>query len=461
MGIEAAFMVPHPPVIIPKIGKGEEGKISKTKEAYEEVANRIGVLKPDTIVVISSHQTMYADYFHISPRRSAKGNFEKFKVSSVNMAVKYDTEFVDQLVSIAQSYHVPAGTKGEKDKMLDYGTMIPLVFVNQKWKEYKLVRIGLSGLPFTRHYELGKCIKDAAKKLGRKTVVIASGDLSHRMQKNGPYGYVEEGPKYDEKVMNIMEHARFDELFDFEEGFLAKAGECGHRTFLVLAGTLDQAAVQAEKLSYEGPLGVGYGVCAYRVMGENEDCSYEERYIEREEKRIEKRKEKEDDYVSLARTAIEEYMVSGESTVTTEQLPDELCHNKAGAFVLIKEAGKLRGCIGTIEPMKDSLAEEIMCNAMNAAFHDPRYAPIRKDELKRLEIIVDVIGKLEEIDSNEMLDIHRYGVIVSRGRKKGFLLPNQSGLETVEQQVAIARKNAGIKPKDKVKVERFEVVRHI
>ncbi len=461
MGIEAAFMVPHPPVIIPKVGKGEEGKISKTKEAYEEVASRIEKLKPDTIVIISSHQTMYADYFHISPRKSAKGNFEKFKVSSVNMAVKYDTEFVDEIVSIAQSHHVPAGTKGEKDKMLDYGTMIPLTFVNQKWKEYKLVRIGLSGLPFTRHYELGQCVKEAANRLGRKTVVIASGDLSHRMQKDGPYGYVTEGPKYDEKVMNIMEHARFDELFNFDEGVLAKAAECGHRTFLVLAGSLDHTAVQAEKLSYEGPFGVGYGICSYRVLGEDKECNFKEKYIAREERKIEEYKKKEDGFVSLARSAIKEYATSGEILRVPNPLPEELCHKKAGAFVLIKEAGKLRGCIGTIEPVKESLAEEIICNAVNAAFHDPRYAPIRKDELKRLEIIVDVTGELEEIDSTEMLDIDRYGVIVSRGRKKGFLLPNQNGLETVEQQVAIARKNAGVKPKEKVKMERFEVVRHI
>lgn len=461
MSIESAFMLPHPPAIIPKIGKGDEEKLRKTKEAYEEVANRIEKLQPDTIVVVSSHQTMYADYFHISPRKGAKGNFEKFKVSSINVAVKYDTEFVDQLTKSANGHQVPAGTKGERDKMLDYGTMIPLTFINKKWKDYQLVRIGLSGLPFTRHYELGQCIQEVAERLGRKTVVIASGDLSHRMQKEGPYGYTVEGPKYDAKVMNLMEHGRFDELFDFEEGVLAKAAECGHRAFLVLAGALDRKFVQAEKLSYEGPFGVGYGICAYQVNGDDPERNFKEQYIAREEERIAMKKEKEDAFVALARATIETYAVSGQISSMSHQMTEELCHRKAGVFVQVKEAGKLRGCVGTIEPTKDSLGEEIMCQAVNAAFHDPRYEPIRTEELNRLEIIVDVTGMPEEIESVDRLDITRYGVIVQKGRKKGFLLPNQSGLETVEQQLAIARKNAGIKPKDKVKVERFEVVRHI
>lgn len=460
MGIEAAFMVPHPPIIIPKIGKGEEVKIRKTIDAYEEIANRIGELHPDTIVVISSHQTMYADYFHISPRKSAKGNFENFKVSSVNVAVKYDTEFVSELTSVAETYDVPAGTKGEKNKMLDHGTMIPLIFINKKWKDYRLVRVGLSGLSFTKHYELGQCIKNAAQKLGRKTVIIASGDLSHRMQEDGPYGYYEEGPQYDEKVMDIMANARFDELFDFDEGFLAKAAECGHRTFLVMAGALDRTEVQAEALSYEGPFGVGYGICAYKVIKEDADRNLKEKYIAREETKIKAHMEKEDAFVSLARRTIEECVVFGQMPTVPEGLPEEFYHSKAGVFVSIKESGKLRGCLGTIEPVKASLAEEIIQNAVNAALHDPRFAPIQKDELKRVEIIVDVVGIPEEIASLDMLDINRYGVIVTKGRKKGFLLPNQNGLETVEQQVMLAKRNAGLKQKDKVKVKRFEVVRH-
>ncbi len=177
MGISAAFMVPHPPLIVAEVGRGEERKIQRTIDAYGEVARRIGALRPETIVVISPHQTMYADYFHISPGTWGKGDFGQFRAGQVRMEVPYDTIFVKELCQLADSCGLPAGTEGERDRRLDHGTMVPLYFVNQQWEGYRLVRIGLSGLPLKMHYDLGRCIFNAAEALGRQTVLIASGDL--------------------------------------------------------------------------------------------------------------------------------------------------------------------------------------------------------------------------------------------------------------------------------------------
>jgi AmmeMemoRadiSam system protein B len=143
--------------------------------------------------------------------------------------------------------------------------MVPLYFVNQQWEGYRLVRIGLSGLPLKMHYDLGRCIFNAAEALGRQTVLIASGDLSHRLKAEGPYGYRKEGTKYDQQVMDIMGRAAFAELLDFPEDFCSQAGECGHRSFVMMAGALSQLQITPEKLSYEGPFGVGYGICAYSL----------------------------------------------------------------------------------------------------------------------------------------------------------------------------------------------------
>ena len=140
---------------------------------------------------------------------------------------------------------------------------MPLYFVGRYLKDYQLVRVGLSGLPFPMHYALGKCIRETADALGRRTVVVASGDLSHRLKADGPYGYQKEGPEYDRKLMDVMGRAAFLELLDFPESFCSKAGECGHRSFVIMAGALDKVQVTPERLSYEGPFGVGYGVCAY------------------------------------------------------------------------------------------------------------------------------------------------------------------------------------------------------
>ena len=118
-------MVPHPPLIIPEIGRGEEKKIQDTIDAYHEVGRRIGALRPDTIVLISPHQIMYADYFHISPGKSGKGDFGQFRAGQVEMKVTYDTEFAENLGKLAEAGEIPAGTLGARDRRLDHGPMVP------------------------------------------------------------------------------------------------------------------------------------------------------------------------------------------------------------------------------------------------------------------------------------------------------------------------------------------------
>ena len=460
MGIVATFMLPHPPIVIPKIGKKDMKTVQNTVDAYEQAAEKIGQIQPETIVIISPHHTLYADYFQISPGKKGRGNLGQFNVPQVSVTAKYDEDFVEKLSHIADAHNIAAGTKGAVSKTIDYGAVIPLVYVNKYWKNYKLVHMGISGLPLVDHYELGKCIKETAENLGTKTVVIASGDLSHRLRPDGPNGYRKEGAEYDARVMDIMENARFDELMDFDEGFRSIAGECGHRSLTVMAGALDKTDVEVKRLSYEGVTGVGYGICIFEPGEANEERDMKARYIKKDTERINGIKEKEDAYVRLARHAVEELVLNDKKYEVTEDIPKELLNKKAGVFVTIKSGRQLRGCVGTLTPEKENIAEEIIQNAMNSAGNDPRYAHIEKDELDRIEITVDVIGEFEEIFTDDMLDIHKYGVCISKGRKKGFLLPNQTGLETTEQQVIIAKQSAGLRPRDKAKMERFEVTRH-
>lgn len=460
MGILAGFMVPHPPLIIPDVGGGEEKKIHKTIEAYQKTAKMIGRLQPETIVLLSPHQTMYADYFHISPGQGARGDFGQFRAGQVSMEVTYDTEFVRMLCEAAEDTGIPAGTMGEREKKLDHGTMVPLYFVNQYWTKYRLVRIGLSGLPLTAHYRLGQCIRAAAQSLGRNTVVIASGDLSHKLKEDGPYGYQKEGPAYDARIMDVMGRGAFGELLEFSEDFCEKAAECGHRSFTMMAGAFDRTGVEADKLSYEGPFGVGYGVCTYRPCGDDGTRNFLEQYEEKERAQLLARREREDAYVRLARYTIETFVGTGEFPKMPQGLPEELYHSRAGAFVSLKEDGRLRGCIGTIQAVRGSLAEEIMHNAVSACSEDPRFSPVEDWEVERLTISVDVLGETEQIASPEELDVARYGVIVTRGTRRGLLLPNLEGVDTIEQQIAIAKQKAGIKAHESVELERFEVIRH-
>lgn len=458
--IKAAFMLPHPPIIVPEIGRGEEKKVQKTVAAYHAVARQIADLKPNTIILTSPHQILYSDYFHISPGKSASGDFAQFRAPQVQMQVRYDTEFVNQLCKLADAADFPAGTEGERNRRLDHGTMVPLYFVNQYLKEYQLVRIGLSGLPLKMHYQLGQYIQAVDKLLNRTTVLIASGDLSHRLKEDGPYGYQKEGPEYDSRIMEVMGTADFGALFQFPENLCEKAGECGHRSFTIMAGALDKRKVEAEPLSYEGVFGVGYGICSYIVCGNDAGRNFKEQFEAQERAKIAKLRAQEDTYVQLARTTIETYVRTGKIIAVPDNLPKEMYSQKAGVFVSIKENGSLRGCIGTICAVRTCVAEEIIENAISAASRDPRFQPIRQEELDELVISVDVLGDTEEIDSPDKLDVSRYGVIVTKGHKRGLLLPNLDGVDTVEEQIAIAKRKAGIGDNEEIALERFEVIRH-
>lgn len=461
MAVKGAVMVPHPPLIIPDVGRGQEKAIQATIDAYHKAAKKLASWKPDTVVVLSPHSIMYADYFHISPGTGARGDFGQFRAPQVKIQVQYDTELVEALSQEAEARGIPAGTMGERDSRLDHATMIPLWFLNHYYTDYKTVRIGLSGLPLSQHYMLGQCIQKAAELCGRNIVVIGSGDLSHKLKEDGPYGFQKEGPEYDSRIMEVMGAAAFDQLFDFTEEFCDKAAECGHRSFVILAGTLDRLAVKAEKLSHEGTFGVGYGVCTYEVEGRAPERDFLRQYEEKIAEEVKRRKESEDAYVRLARQTIEAYVGERRQISIPKDLPEEMYESRAGVFVSLKEEGRLRGCIGTITPVQKSIAEEIIANAISASTKDPRFHPVQSDELDKLVYSVDVLGTPEAITSPDELDVKRYGVIVTKGRKRGLLLPNLDGVDTVEDQITIAKQKAGISTyDDDVQLERFEVVRH-
>jgi AmmeMemoRadiSam system protein A len=179
-----------------------------------------------------------------------------------------------------------------------------------------------------------------------------------------------------------------------------------------------------------------------------------------EETRLTEKRARCDPWVQLAWRSVESWVLYNRVMGTPEDLPEALTGQRAGAFVSIHRQGRLRGCIGTIAPTRSSLAEEIIHNAVSASTRDPRFEPIRPEELKWLEINVDVLGEPEAVASEAELDVKRYGVIVTKGHRRGLLLPDLEGVDTVRQQVEIARRKAGIGPKEKVSLERFEVVRH-
>jgi AmmeMemoRadiSam system protein A len=168
-----------------------------------------------------------------------------------------------------------------------------------------------------------------------------------------------------------------------------------------------------------------------------------------------------DAYVKLAKSAVESFVKTGKFIKLDEDLPQELLTDKAGVFVSIKKNGSLRGCIGTIGSTKENIGEEIIRNALSAALDDPRFPPVAEGELGHLTYSVDVLSPPESISSAAMLDVTKYGVIVTCGMKRGLLLPNLEGIDDVETQVSIALRKAGIGADEGYWLERFQVVRHL
>ena len=460
MAILAAFMVPHPPMIVPAIGRGSEESVKETIEAYDKVADMIAELQPETIIITSPHSIMYSDYFHISPGKSAKGSFASFRAPEVFFEEEYDDVLVDCINEIAYEQDFPAGTLGEREPELDHGTMVPLWFIRKKYKGGKIVRIGLSGLGLLEHYRFGEMIKQAVDETGRNVVFVASGDLSHKLQEYGPYGFTKEGPIYDERIMDVAARGAFGELFDFREDFCDKAAECGHRSFVIMAGALDGMDVDATVYSHQDVTGVGYGIASFYPKVEDKSRHFRLNYLEKIKSDIASEKDSADAYVSLASRTIKSFIMNKEVIDVPDNLPAEMLTKQAGAFVSIHKNGRLRGCIGTIAPTTDCVAIEIIQNAISASTRDSRFNPISPEELPFLEINVDVLTEPEDIASPDELDVKRYGVIVSSGNRRGLLLPDLEGVDTIEQQVSIARQKGGIGDDEPIKLQRFEVIRH-
>ena len=468
MSVIAAYVVPHPPLILPEVGRGQEAGIQSTVNGFKEAAAMFAANAPETAVLISPHSVMYADYFHISPGDETWGDMSAFGARGPRTAVIYDQAMAEAIERAAGSRRLPAGSAGQRDKRLDHGSVVPLRFFQEAYPDFRLVRIGLSGLSAITHYQLGQCIAAAADELGRRTVIIASGDLSHRLKSDGPYGFAPEGPVFDRRVMDHLAAGDFLALLNMDPALCEAAGECGWRSFLIMAGAMDGRRVIPRLLSYEGPFGVGYGVCSIEAGDRDPGRQIGLIYEGQAAADMEAARSAEDVYIRVARYALEVYVRHGRRLSGPEDLPpdirrdlnDQLLRERAGAFVSLKIAGQLRGCIGTIGPTRQTLLAEILHNAVSAAAEDPRFEPVEEEELSRLAVSVDVLGSAEPVDDMDRLDVRRYGVIVSCGYRRGLLLPDLEGVDTPAMQVDIALQKASIRKNEPYRMERFEVIRH-
>lgn len=465
MSLEGFYLLPHPPIALSEIGKGEEEKISSTRESMYAVGKDIRQKAPKTIILITPHGAMFEDAIALSDKDEIYGDFKDFNAPLVSMKLPLNRALTNTIYELANKEEIPAVlvTKEllsdyNEPFLLDHGAMVPLYFINQYYKDYQLVHITYAPLDDISLYRFGMVIQRAVDRLKEKAVVIASGDLSHRLKKEGPYQYNPLGPKFDKEFLDLLSQGDTLGILSMDKETISGAGECGRRSVLVLLGTLDGKKFKGELLGYEGTFGVGYGIMKFNRLSDGESVLNKLEELKRE--RQEKKKHQKDPYVRLARESLTYYL---ETRRMLDTLPDyvteEMRKDQRGVFVSLKKDGELRGCIGTIYPCTECIAKEIIRNAVEAGIYDPRFHEVEEEELLDIDFSVDVLT--EPIScSREELDPKQYGVIVKSKGRTGLLLPNLEGIDTVEEQLAIALKKAGIEPRETYAVQKFSVIRH-
>ncbi|EKQ50147.1 MULTISPECIES: AmmeMemoRadiSam system protein A [unclassified Clostridium] len=458
------YLMPHPPIVIPDIGKGEEKKIEETSLACNKIGREVADLKPDTIIIITPHATMFSDAIAISDEETISGDLSQFRCANIKMDIPIDKEFNIKLGTACHLEGIPSVLVNSEllrrynvSYELDHGTIVPLYFINKYYNEYKLVHITYSMIGDINLYKFGMEIKKVAEELNRKAIVIASGDLSHKLKEEGPYSYSPYGEKFDRELLNNLEKGDVIKAFNMNKTMVEEAGQCGLNSVYVLLGSMEGKEIKGELLSYEGTFGVGYGVM--KLKNQETPKNYLEELISNKEEKLRKKLESNNPYVKLARENLNHYFSHGKSLEDASNLPEELLNKRHGVFVSLKKFGNLRGCIGTIAPTTNSVGEEIIRNSIEAAMNDPRFPEVSEDEMNDIDISVDVLMDSEPC-SKEDLDPKRYGVIVSSGRRRGLLLPDLEGVNTVEEQLQIACDKGDIDFDEDYNIERFEVIRY-
>jgi AmmeMemoRadiSam system protein A len=454
--------------VVPDVGKGEEKKAADTLRSMERLGEAFGASRAETLVLITPHGPVFSDAVSIRSQPRLRGDLGNFGAARVKVDLSDDNELVSAIAAEAgDDPGLPLAVLDDRklerygmEAGLDHGAVVPLHFITGHGFSGKLVVVNIGFLSLFDLYRFGLAIERAASKTGRRIAILASGDLSHRLTRGAPAGYNPRGKDFDAKIIDILTRFEPCEAVLFPQDLAEDAGECGLRPIVMMLGCLDRYKVKSEFLSYEGPFGVGYGVVLLHPGERDESASRVPAIRAGRSGRMSSVRTGESFAVSLARATVEHYARSGETEPVPAQIPEEF-RKPSGTFVSIHKEGMLRGCIGTTEPTKKTAAAEIIANAISAATRDPRFSPVKEDELDLLDYSVDILSEAEPAKGESELDPERYGVIVEKGGRRGLLLPDLPGVDTVEEQVRIAKSKAGISPHETgVKLYRFTVTRY-
>ncbi len=439
-----AALMPHPPVLVPEVGRGREKEAPSTLEGLELMMEALRERRPDVLLLLSPHQPYAPGALFLNAADRAAGTLAPFGAPSAAVNLLCPEERRGALAGHLSAAGVRIREGNRPDLTSDQGALVPLYFLQRAWGREKLPPVLLAspiGLTPDEALRLGTGL--ASFDDGLRWGLVASGDLSHRLTPGAPAGYSPEGRVFDEAVLDALNAADAGPLFALSPETLEAAGECGLRSVMAMLGLCKALPGALRVVSYEGPFGVGYCNALWEAAA---GTSAEEAHP----------------CARLARETVTR-LLEGRPLPESgaEVAPSELWTERRACFVSIKtRSGALRGCIGTLTPAERSLDREVVANAVSAAIRDPRFPPMVREELPDVVFSVDVLADPEPVRDLGELDPGVWGVVVSKGGRRGVLLPDLEGVDTVGEQLAIAARKAGITDLRGVFVERFRVDRY-
>jgi AmmeMemoRadiSam system protein B/AmmeMemoRadiSam system protein A len=414
------------------------GSLVDEKAAKEEV---IGVVSPhagyvysgpvagavvsrikfkDTFIILGPNHTGRGKPFSIMTRGSWQTPLGK---------VVIDEELAEKMLGISSYLQEDAAAH-----QFEHSIEVQVPFLQYFKPDVRIVPICLGAGTGEHYKEIGRAIARAVKELKREVVLMASTDMTH-------YEPQASAEKKDREAIEAILALDEDRLL--KTVVELDISMCGYApTVAVIAAAKELGAKSAELVKYQtsGDTSGDYSA----VVG------YAGIMIKPREMHP---------LVRLAKQAVETYVKEGKLIPVPDNLTPEM-KEKAGVFVSLHKHGELRGCIGTFEPCQENVAEETIMNAISSATRDPRFYPVAANELPHLEYKVDVLTKPEPVPDASYLDPKKYGVIVECGWRRGLLLPDLEGVDTVDYQIDICRRKGGIGPEEPVKLYRFEVKRY-
>jgi MEMO1 family protein len=486
-GIVFGCVVPHPPVLLPEVGHDMAREVEPTVQALQDLGRTIASYEPQTLVLISPHGPLLRDSMAIGLAPRAEGDFANFQAPDVRVTAACDVELAAAIreacgrVAIAVT-PVDGYTRPDAEGQvyaLDHGAAVPLHFLLPLLGEVRVVLLGYSWQPRATHLAFGQRIRQVCEESGKRVVYVASGDLSHRLTRTAPAGYDPQGQVFDEEVVAGLAAGDWQRIQDLPAELVERAGVCGYNSILTLAGAVG-AQVESRVLCYQGPFGVGYVVAeveprgaagAWEASAEADAAQpspslphragggTESAAVQLEQAFAFDDAPLGEQILRLARSSLQAYVHLGRPLRLPEETISALGQRQA-CFVTLREHGQLRGCVGTIEPTRENLAQEIADNAVGAGTRDFRFLPVTAGELGDLAYSVDVLSPLEGVRDISGLDPAVDGMVVRQGGRVGVLLPGIPEVKDAQQQFEICCQKAGISSPAGIELARFSVTRY-